>query len=167
MNRHVTQNTLLIALLILMAVFISACGNDKATGVVEVKWDRDACDRCQMMLSERNFAAQIRVFPEGKRSKVYKFDDMGCAVLWLQSDDVQAKKYGADPKTEIWVNDYQTKQWLNAKTAWYIKVQASPMNYGLGALAKKSEAAMNYEKAVVHIKNVEEKLNIHGGNLSH
>ncbi|WP_198264462.1 nitrous oxide reductase accessory protein NosL [sulfur-oxidizing endosymbiont of Gigantopelta aegis] len=167
MTKSLMWNSLLLVILLSMAIFLTACSESKQTGVVEVKWDRDACDRCQMMLSERNFAAQIRVFPEGKRSKVYKFDDMGCAVLWLQSDDAQAQKYLADPKTEIWVNDYQTKDWLNAKSAWFIKVPASPMNYGLGALANKRDDAMNYNKAVLHIKEVEQKLNIHGGNLSH
>ena len=96
--------------------FLAGCGNNNQTGPVEVKWDRNACHRCQMMLSDRNFSAQVRVFPKGKRSKVYKFDDMGCAVLWLEQ-----QAYKDNPKTEIWVNDYKTKQWLDAKKAWFVK----------------------------------------------
>ena len=147
---------------LLFTLFLSACGDDNPTGVVDVKWDRDACDRCQMMLSDRNFAAQIRVFPEGKRSKVYKFDDMGCAVLWLEE-----QPYINDPKTEIWVNDYKSNEWLNARKSWFVKGKSTPMNYGLGAQPEKSEGALDYEQAVAHIKEVEKKLNIHGGNLEH
>lgn len=142
--------------------FLAGCGNNNQTGPVEVKWDRNACHRCQMMLSDRNFSAQVRVFPKAKRSKVYKFDDMGCAVLWLEQ-----QAYKDDPKTEIWVNDYKTKQWLDAKKAWFVKGEISPMGYGLGAEKEKTEGALNFNQAVKHIEDVEKKLNIHGGNLEH
>ncbi len=145
-----------------IVLFLSACGNDKQTGAAEVKWDRDSCERCQMMLSERNFSAQVRVFPEGKRSKVFKFDDMGCAVLWLDT-----QSYKDDPKTEIWVNNFKTNEWINARLAWFVKGQTTPMNYGLGAQPEKAEGALNYEQAIQHINEVEKKLNIHGGNLDH
>ncbi len=122
-----------------LTVTLIACSPDNETGVTDVKWDRDACKRCQMMLSEHNFAAQIRVFPKDKRSKIYKFDDMGCAALWLLSDvnkpgsdEKQRMYYKNDPKTEIWVADYKTNQWIDARKAWFIKVPSTTMNYGLG-----------------------------------
>ena len=154
--------TYFIVMFASVLILLTGCGNDNPTGPVEVKWDRDACTRCQMMLSDHNFSAQVRVFPEGKRSKVYKFDDMGCAVLWLEE-----QPYKDDPKTEIWVNDYKTKQWLDARKAWFVKGEISPMGYGLGAEKEKTEGALNFEQAVKHIKEVENKLNIHGGNLKH
>ncbi len=144
-----------------MTLSLSGCGEEQ-TGAAEVKWDRDVCERCQMMLSDRDFSAQVRMFPEGKRSRVYKFDDLGCAVLWLAS-----KEFKNDPKTQIWVNDYKTKTWIDAKSAWYVKDLTSPMNYGLGAQTEKVDGALNYEQAVIHINEVEEKFNIHGGNLDH
>jgi nitrous oxide reductase accessory protein NosL len=163
MNKKMRIDRLFIFLFVIMiSVFIIACSEEKQTGVIGVKWDRDACERCQMMLSEHHFAAQIRVFPKEKRSKVYKFDDMGCAVLWLAK-----QSYQNDPKTEIWVNHYQTNEWLNAKNSWFIKQQSSPMNYGLGAQNKRITGALNYQQAVQHINDVEQKLNIHGGNLRH
>ncbi len=145
-----------------MLVLLTGCGKNDQTGPVEVKWDRDTCQRCQMMLSDHDFSAQVRVFPEGKRSRVYKFDDMGCAVLWLET-----QPYKNDPKTELWVNDYKTNDWLEAKKAWFVKGEISPMGYGLGAEKNKTEGALNYEQAVKHIEKVEKKLNIHGGNLEH
>ena len=150
-----------VSLVLFFVFFLSAC-NEKQTGPAEIKWDRDSCERCQMMLSERNFSAQVRVFPEGKRSRVYKFDDLGCAVLWL---DKQA--YKDDPKTEIWVNDYKTREWINARQAWYKTGEISPMGYGLGAQTQKQDGMLNYDDAIKHIYLVEKKFNIHGGNLEH
>ena len=151
-----------ILLLAVFIVFITACGDNIQTGPVDAKWDRDACERCQMMLSDRNFSAQVRVFPPNKRSKVYKFDDLGCAVLWLDQ-----KEFKDDPNTEIWVNDYKTRNWIDAKKAWYIKDEISPMGYGLGAQSQAAAGALDFSQAKKHIYEVEEKLNIHGGNLAH
>jgi len=154
-------------LIIMATLLLSGCGNDKQTGAEDVKWDRDVCERCQMMLSEHNFSAQIRVFPKGKkRSRVYKFDDLGCAVLWLNGNRTDTA-YKNDPRTEIWVNNYKTDEWIDAKQAWYVKGLTTPMNYGLGAQPEKVEGALNYEQAVHHINEVEKKFNIHGGNLEH
>jgi len=147
----------------LIAIFLllNAC-SEQNTGPVDVKWDRDACERCRMMLSDRSFSAQIRVFPEGKRSKVYRFDDVGCATLWLDSGT-----WKNDEKTEIWVRSLKQDKWIDAKTAWYIKDQVTPMGYGLGAQVEKQSGALNFEQAKQHIVEVEKTYNIHGGNLSH
>jgi nitrous oxide reductase accessory protein NosL len=148
----------------LLLTILSAC-SEKQTGPAKVKWDRDACDRCQMMLSDRNFSAQIRIFPEGKRSKIYQFDDVGCAALWLGAS--AQDKWQKDEKTQVWVTDFKTGQWIDAKKAWYVKDQITPMNYGLGAMLTKSADALDFEQAKQHIEAVEKKLNIHGGNLTH
>ena len=155
-----------VLVILFSILLLSACG-DKQDGAAAIKWDRDSCERCQMMLSDRDFSAQIRTFPEGKRSRVYKFDDLGCAVLWLANEGLATKDFKDDPKTQIWVNDYKSKEWIDAKTAWYIKDLTTPMNYGLGAQLDKVDGALNYEQAVRHINKVEEVFNIHGGNLEH
>jgi len=158
------KNYLIVFSIFFIAVILTGCG-DKQTGPADIKWDRDACDRCQMMLSDRNFSAQIRVFPKDKRSKVFRFDDVGCASLWLDSPKQQ--QWQTDNKTEFWVTDMSTGKWINAKTAWYIKDQLTPMNYGLGAISSKQEAALDFKQAKKHIIEVEKKLNIHGGNFKH
>ncbi len=49
-----------------LVLLLAACSGDPGTGPKDVRWDRDACERCRMVLSDRNFSAQIRYFPRGK-----------------------------------------------------------------------------------------------------
>ncbi len=143
---------------ILVVLILSACSGEPETGPKEVKWDRDICERCRMVLSDPHFAAQIRYFPpQKKRSKVVKFDDIGCAVLWLED-----KAWKVDEKTEIWVADHRTGDWINAETATYVIMKTTPMEYGLGAQPESAEGGLNYEQAKVHIVDVEERFNVHG-----
>lgn len=133
---------------------LSACSGDAGTGAVEVKWDRDSCERCRMVLSDHFYSAQIRGGHEDKKTKVYKFDDIGCAVLWLEQ-----QPWNQDPRTEVWVNDYQTGDWIDARKAYYVTGRVTPMAYGLGAQLAFSEGAMDYAQAVAHIHEVEERFN--------
>ena len=139
------------------SLVLFACSGESETGPVEVKWDQNNCERCRMMLSDRNFAAQIRYFPEAKRSRVVKFDDIGCAALWLK--DQQWKN---DPKTQIWVTDHRTGEWIDARTATYIRKNNSPMGYDLGAQAEVDPDGLNFSEAKQHIEEVENKFNVHG-----
>ncbi len=136
---------------------LSACSNEPESGPDEVRWDRDACKRCRMVLSDKHYAAQIRYFPEGKRSKVVKFDDIGCATIWLED-----KQWKNHPKTEIWVADHHSGDWIDAVTAIYVHTKTSPMEYALGAQTDADEQGLTFEQAKLHIEEVEKKFNVHG-----
>jgi nitrous oxide reductase accessory protein NosL len=138
----------------LLFVSLLGCSGDPGTGPAEVKWDRDSCERCRMVLSDHFYSAQIRGGAEEQKVKVYKFDDIGCAVLWLEQQSWQS-----DPRTEIWVNDYQTGEWIDARKAYYVKGRITPMAYGLGAQLEQTEGALNYVDAIAHIHLVEERFN--------
>ena len=142
--------------LIGLALLISACG-DPGTGPAGVKWDRVTCERCRMVLSDRHYSAQVRVREPDGRSNRYFFDDLGCALIWL--DD---KPAGADPASEIWVNDWRTGDWLDARLAAYVPNQSTPMEYGLGAQADPSPGTLTFEQARGHIFEVERRYNVHG-----
>ena len=141
-----------------MLLLLTACSNDPGTGPAEIKWDRDICDRCRMVVSDPHFAAQIRHFPEGKRSRVETFDDIGCAMLWL---DQQAWK--DEPTIEIWVADFRTGDWIDAHTATYVTQNTTPMEYGLGA--QPGPGGMSFEQAKSHVYDVEQRFNRHGVQL--
>ncbi len=140
-----------------LTLVLSACSGEPETGPVEVKWDQNNCERCRMMLSDRNFAAQIRYFPEGKRSRAVKFDDIGCAVLWLKD-----QQWKDDPKTQIWVADFRSGEWIDARKATYIRKNNSPMGYDLGAQAEAEPDGLNFAEARQHIDEIENKFNVHG-----
>ena len=145
-----------------LTLVLSACSGEPETGPVEVKWDQNNCERCRMMLSDRNFAAQIRYFPEGKRSKAVKFDDIGCAVLWLKD-----QQWKDDPKTQIWVAEHRSGEWIDARKATYIRKNNSPMGYDLGAQAEADSDGLNFDRAIEHIEQVENKYNAHGMQHQH
>lgn len=150
------MRVLILALILPIFLLLTACGEDKTTGAIEVRWDREICARCAMAVSDRKYSAQVRGGREGKKAKVYKFDDVGCAVIWLDKQN-----WKDDARTEIWVNDHRDGKWINAKTAWYVKMNNTPMDYGLGAQTETEKGAINFEKASTHIRKVEERFSIH------
>lgn len=143
-------------LMLLPVVLLMAC-SEVETGPVEVKWDRDGCERCRMVLSDRMHSAQVR---SGIDAKVYLFDDIGGAIIWLRDKD-----WADHQKTEIWVNHHQTGAWLNARKAIFIDGQNTPMSFGLGAQSEPVEGGMSYQQAVQHINDREKRFNKSGADL--
>ncbi len=143
-----------------LALLLSGCGGDSGTGPVDVKWDREGCERCRMVLSDRNHSAQVRYRREDGRSKVALFDDIGCAVIWLEG-----KPFKDDPSTEIWVNHWQSGEWIDARAATYLLGQVTPMEYGLGAQLEPAAGGLDFEAAKAHIVEVERRFNTHGTHL--
>ena len=160
MNKaRLTSHFLMVAALISL-IFLSACSKEADTGAADIRWDRETCERCLMAVGDRRFAAQIRGGESPESKKLYKFDDLGCAVLWL---DQQTWK--DNPLTEIWVTDFQTEQWIDARSAHYVKDQLSPMNYGLGAQTEAAPDSLDFSQARLHINEIEDKYNLHNGTL--
>jgi len=147
--------------LVLLAFLITAC-SEQDTGPVKVRWDRESCARCAMAVSDRNYSAQIRGGPAGKGTQVYKFDDIGCAVIWL---DQQAWKDEA--RTEIWVNDHRNGTWIDARKAYYVTGKITPMGYGLGAQLEPVEEALGFAAASRHIYEIETTTHKHKGGHMH
>lgn len=128
--------------LLVLTAFI-ACSPRIETGPGEVRWDRDICVRCTMVLSDHFFTAQIRGGEEGRRTKLYFFDDIGCAILWLDQQE-----WKEDPRTEIWIPDYRSGEWMEARSVWYKTGLVTPMDYGLGALPGKAEGLLDFDQAL-------------------
>ena len=107
-----------------------------------------------MAISERKYAFEI-VNP--KSGKTYKFDDIGCAVLWMDEEKIPWKN-----KAILWITDAKNGKWINARKALYTDDSITPMAYGLAAYTSKSvpknHEIVDYKKAVKIIYKVE-KLN--------
>ena len=143
-------------ILISLSLLLGACGGEKATGPAEVTFDRDSCDLCRMMISDKFNTAQVR---GGANNEVYKFDDLGCAITWLMQQD-----WKDNNNTEIWVTDHKTGEWLDASKAWYVQETHTPMNYGYNAEPAQRESSVDYQSVV---KAVMERMNNKHGNMHH
>jgi len=83
-----------------------------------------------MAISERKYALQLI---DPKTDKSYKFDDIGCAILWLDEEHIP----WADSAI-IWITDAKTGEWIDAKTALYTDDSITPMAFGFAAYSKKT-----------------------------
>ncbi len=127
----VVLKTAALALILTLA----ACQAD--SGPVEIKYGRDVCEMCGMIISSPKFATELRVNGD---SKVHKFDDIGDALNWLSS----SCKSPTDIK-ELWVMDSTDgKTWLDARKAFYRRGN-SPMNYNFAAIASQEPDAIPFE----------------------
>ena len=117
-----------IAVFTLMPIF-SACEKKISHEHEKMHWDRDMCVRCKMVISERNHAAQVLNQQTGE---AYKFDDIGCVILWFKEENIQWKD-----SAKIWITDVKTSKWIDARTAYYDTFHITPMAYGFSANEKR------------------------------
>ena len=125
------------AFLVLVSVMLAGCFGDPETGPVEIRYGRDTCDFCRMIISDPRYAAQIR---GGPKHKAYKFDDIGDAVHFLNLQD-----WKDAAKVEFWVmNSEDAQTWLDARKASYLRGQPTPMDYGYAAIPDARADTLTY-----------------------
>ncbi len=93
-------------------------------GPVAVHWDREPCTNCRMMISDRRFAAQLS---GGPGVSTFKFDDLGCAISWLER-----QPWGRDATVKVWVTDPEpaaSVHWSDAADGRFRRRRGSPMGY--------------------------------------
>jgi hypothetical protein len=137
-----------------IAAALSACGSkgDWPEGMAEIKWDRDTCVRCNMVISDRRFASQIR---GGEKDTAFKFDDIGCLVFWLR-DKLSNYPWIAAPATRMWVADAASKpgenvRWLDPRKAQYAGGRSSPMGYNYAAVAYPQPGSIDFATLREHV----------------
>ena len=119
--------------LLILSLLLLGCDSKIDTSPKNAVLDRDVCHRCKMAISDKYYVSQIVNPNDGKR---YFFDDIGCAVLWLQEQNATWEK-----EALIYVADVKSGEWLDAKKALYSDKMNSPMRFGFGAYLKKEEAS--------------------------
>ncbi len=119
------------SLLLLLLLAIIGCEKKQIGEVEKVHWDRDMCERCKMAVSDRKFAFEII---DPKSGKAYKFDDIGCGVLWLEEEKIPWRD-----KAIMWVTDAKSGEWIDAKKAYYTDDSITPMAYGFAAYSDKTK----------------------------
>lgn len=93
----------------------------------------DICTFCKMAISQANYAGQFI----DRDGNVLKFDDVGCMIRFARENNRR------DQVVKFFVMDFDTKRWLDAPGATYVKSDetASPMASGLAAFHDTSRAA--------------------------
>ena len=136
-----------------LAALLTACGKKDGwpEGMAEIKWDRDTCVRCSMVISDRRFAAQLRGGPD---NTVFKFDDVGCLIFW-QKEKVAQYPWLNEPATRIWVADFSSKsreemRWLDPKRAYFVS-RTSPMGYNFAAVGAPLAGALDFTDTRQHV----------------
>ena len=130
-----------------LAAALSGCKKGNwPEGMAEIKWDRNTCVRCNMVISDRRFAAEIR---GGANNTVFMFDDIGCLVFWLR-DKADKYPWMADAATRFWVADSESKsrdemQWFDPRQASYVS-KTSPMGYNFGAIGGQLPASIDFNE---------------------
>ncbi len=125
---------------------LAACGKKSnwPEGMAEIKWDRDTCVRCNMVISDPRFAAELR---GGEKNTAFKFDDIGCLVFWLRDKAAQFP-WMAEAATRLWVADAADMSgatWLDARQAHYLGGRLSPMGYNFAAARDAVSGSLTFE----------------------
>jgi nitrous oxide reductase accessory protein NosL len=147
---------------LLLVAVLTACTQPDQSGPGEIRWDQETCTRCAMSIGDREYAAQVRGGASNAATRLYKFDDIGCAVIWLDQ-----QPWKDDPRTEIWVADHRDGNWIDARKALYVTGRNTPMGYGLGAQTDSGTGLLDFSMAKKHIYTVEKSRHIHGGHHNH
>lgn len=107
-----------------------ACRRERTLTPPEIRYGRDSCAECGMIVSEARFAAAATTAD----GETLVFDDIGCLLRYRQK---QAPQWAA-----VWVHDYQGEEWLRAEDAWYLVSTAvrSPMGWGIASFAQEDAA---------------------------
>jgi copper chaperone NosL len=132
----IARRLALVALLaaVLAAPSLAACGGAEASAdePPEVEYGTASCSRCHMIISEERFAAGVT--EDGEDPLL--FDDPGELITALQEEG------GGLGERRAWVHDFETKEWLDATTAFYVDSHdiISPMGTGIAAFADRERA---------------------------
>ncbi|MEZ4710429.1 MAG: nitrous oxide reductase accessory protein NosL [Caldilineaceae bacterium] len=117
---------------------LAGCGGPAVTPDTppEILYGEDVCAQCGMIISDERFAAGlvVELAPDVYEHRI--FDDIGGMLTYVQ-EHAQAITIVA-----YFVHDYNSKEWINAESAYFVRSNAlhTPMGYGLAACAQELEA---------------------------
>jgi copper chaperone NosL len=132
-----SHRSFLAILLLAAAVLISACAAGSAEPAApKIHYGEDICSECGMIINDPRFAAAYAANEGEGAYQTFIFDDIGDMLHHIQKNLTLA---GAG----WWVHDYQSEEWIDATTAWFVVSDAikSPMGHGLAAFATEDAAA--------------------------
>lgn len=103
-----------------------ACGVETG-GAPEITFGLEECAHCRMIISEEAHSAAV-VAADGTS---WKFDDLGCLLAARE----EWNREGA----RVWVHDVESTEWLDARSAFFLRQDAAPTPMGSGLVAVATE----------------------------
>lgn len=130
------QQKFLYIALVVLALSLTTCGGEPAQiKPPKIYYGEDVCDHCNMIISDKRFAAATIVEVSEGQTDSRIFDDIGSMFLY----------HDEHPELEVlarYVHDYETKEWLDAEDAYFVHSEDvhSPMNHGVIACETREQA---------------------------
>ncbi|WP_311975568.1 nitrous oxide reductase accessory protein NosL [Anoxybacteroides rupiense] len=123
------------------SIALAACGREESYKPKPINSDIDACEVCHMNIAAKNYATELLL----KNGEVYKFDDIGCMVEFIQKKSIEATNIAA-----TYVRDVQSGKWIRWENAFYVYIPdfPTPMSYGVVSFStkKRAEAFISEQK---------------------
>jgi len=131
-----TLSTKKIVILLVAVLALAACGKGGDPVPVEIYPEEDVCQTCRMLITDQRFAAECVM----KKGRAKKFDDPICMIRYFD----MAKTLGIAKREDVrayFVKDYDTKKWMDAKAAHFVKANVvTVMGYGVVSFKTKERA---------------------------
>ncbi len=110
-----------ILLLTVFFILSVSCSDQPQSGPVEIYYGEDICERCKMIISEKDFASQYQL----TNGKTHKFDDIGCMIHFIYEHDSNI--------SSIYVMDFASNEWIDGKDSYYVWTEniKTPMGHGI------------------------------------
>ncbi len=116
-------------LILVFAVGVTGCqaSSEKPPAI---RYGRDTCDECGMVISEARFAAAYLT----RQGEWRLFDDIGDMLAFYTSH--------REAVAVFWVHDYETGDWLQANGAFFVSSPAlhTPMGHNIVAMTNRERA---------------------------
>ena len=126
---------LLLGALLLLTLAWGCAEGSTTIAPPEIRYGEDLCTECNMVISDPRFAAAY-VYEVGEgRYRSLAFDDIGDLLVHMA-------KHPEHTTVAWYVHDYQSAEWLDATTAYYVVGEQirTPMNHGIAAHATEANA---------------------------
>jgi len=144
MKKLVPIIAIVLMLAIITAIFVSMAKEDQPVTIVKgnmemkalpIKLNHTNDTQCAMLIKTDYNAAQVAA----SDGRTWFFDDPGCMVLWIED-----KSFRKEAK--LWVHTIDTRQWIDARKAYFGITDHSEMGYGFGARANETNTTINFEE---------------------
>lgn len=103
---------------------------------LEFKDNSVQCPQCHMYLMGKKHSAQIIT----RDLKTHFFDDIGCAVLWLEEQKIELET------VVFWIMSNDTNRYTDALKAFYSVNDTTPMHYGFGAYEQPKDGLIDFHE---------------------